>query len=108
MRTVARAYYLNGKKRPPATTVIEVMENLQTDGLGKLKTIGTTRAFYKTTPCDATDDALQTYSITRNTYLDKFNERVPVAQISKDLFNRLLEQAENKDNLRIYGIEVEA
>ena len=83
------------------------MENLQTDDLGKLKTIGTTRAFYKTTPCKATDEALQEYSITRNAYLDKFKERAPVSQISKDLFNRLLEQAENKDDLRIYGIEAE-
>ena len=89
----------SGSKRPTASTVVEVMRNLEKDGLGKVKTVDTTTVFYKCLPCNIVETSLEHYKLSREDYRGKFTERADRKHLSKDLFNKLLDKAPNKHDL---------
>ena len=53
----------NGKNRPIASVVIEVMGNLEKDGLGLLRKQDRTTVFLKELPCNLQNNVLQAYGI---------------------------------------------
>lgn len=98
----------SGHKRPAAAVISDVMDNLAKDGLGTTMTVEKTRVFYKKLPCNVQGEALEAYGVGREDYTTKFTERAPIAQISKELFNKLLEKAPKKDDLEtVYTITAE-
>ena len=76
------------------------MQNLEKDGLGKVRTVDTTTVFYKCLPCNIVETSLMNYRISREEYLAKFTERADRKLLSKDLFNKLLDRAPNKADLQ--------
>lgn len=64
----------SGSKRPTASTVVEVMMNLEKDGLGKVKTFDTTTVFYKCLLCNIVETSLENYKLSREDYRGKFTE----------------------------------
>ena len=84
------------------------MQNLEKDGLGKVKTVDTTTAFYKCLPCNIMETALMNYRVSREEYLARFTERADCKHLSKDLFNKLLDRAPDKRDLQtVYTITSE-
>ena len=49
---------------------------------------------------DVTDEDLATYEVPREKYLQAFNEQADKSIITKDLFNRFLDQSPHKDRLK--------
>lgn len=90
----------SGNNRPTASLIIAIMENLEKDGFGKLLKFGLSQVFYKKLPSDVTDDKLRRYDITRESYLQAFNERADKGVISKEAFNRFLESSPKKRTKR--------
>ena len=90
---------VSGSKRPIASTVLDVMWNLEKDELGKVDTVDTTTVFYKCLPCKIVEGALANYRVSEEDYRRKFTERVDQKLISKDLFNKLLLKALAKKEL---------
>ena len=90
----------SGNGRPTASTLSATMENLATDGLGEVKTIDRSTVFFKKLPADVTEEALGRYEVPRETYLRAFNERADKSIVTKDLFNKFLDQSAHKDRLR--------
>ena len=86
----------SGYKRPAATLITEVMENLMKDGLGTVLSEDRTTVFYKKLPCGVLDEALTNYGVNSDRYENNFKERAPISQISKELFNKLLENLPTK------------
>ena len=76
------------------------MENLATDGFGTVLSIDRSTVFYKKLPADVTDEDLATYEVPREKYLQAFNEWADKSIITKDLFNRFLDQSPHKDRLK--------
>ena len=76
------------------------MENLATDGLGEVKVVDRSTVFFKKLPADVSEETLAKYEVQREAYLRAFNERADKAIISKELFNKLLEQSAHKVRLR--------
>lgn len=98
----------SGNNRPTASLIIAIMENLEKDGFGKLLKVGLSQVFYKKLPSDVTDDELRRYDITRESYLQAFNERADKGVISKEAFNRFLESSPKKRELKdLHDIEAE-
>ena len=84
------------------------MENLMKDGLGTVLSEDRTTVFYKKLPCGVLDEALTNYGVNSDCYRNKFTERAPISQISKELFNKLLEKSPNKNDLEtVYAITAE-
>ena len=77
------------------------MGNLQKDRLGKVQTVDRTTVFYKCLPTKVEDEALKGYKVTSEAYDKRFKERAPVNHISKELFNKLLDNAPDKEDLGI-------
>lgn len=103
--TLVQKAQFNGKSRPAASVIAEVMANLQTDGLGVVKKIDRTTVFLKQLPCHATEESLQAYGITQDVYGEVFLERASQELLSKDLFNRILQNSPQKQELQeIYFI----
>jgi len=73
--------------RPTASTVVEVMQNLEKDGLGKVKTVEST-VFYKCLPCNIVETSLMTYRVSSKEYQAQFTERADCKHLSKELFKR--------------------
>ena len=96
----------NGKSRPKAADVVEVMVKLQRDGFGQLTKSVTITVFLKELPCDVSYYSLGIYGIDPDIYLINFKKRDPTERISKKLFNRLLQLAPKKEDLSsiIYSI----
>ena len=76
------------------------MENLATDGLGEVKVVDRSTVFFKKLPADVSEETLAKYEVQREAYLYAFNERADKAIISKELFNKFLEQSAHKVRLR--------
>ena len=76
------------------------MENLATDGFGTVVSIDRSTVFYKKLPADVTDEDLATYEVPREKYLQAFNEQADKSIITKDLFNKFLNQSPHKDRLK--------
>ena len=54
------------------------------------------------------DEALTNYGVNSDCYKNKFTERAPISQISKELFHILLEKSPNKNDLKTaYAITAE-
>ena len=54
------------------------------------------------------DEALTNYGVNSDCYKNKFKERAPINQISKELFNKLLEKSLDKNDLEtVYAITAE-
>ena len=96
----------NGKSRPKAADIVEVMVKLQRDGFGQLTKSVPITVFLKELPCDVSYYSLGIYGIDPNIYLINFKKRDPTKRISKKLFNRLLQLAPKKEDLSsiIYSI----
>ena len=96
----------NGKSRPKAADIVEVMVKLQRDGFGQLTKSVPITVFLKELPCDVSYYSLGIYGIDPDIYLINFKKRDPTERISKKLFNRLLQLAPNKEDLSsiIYSI----
>ena len=62
--------------------------------------LASVKFFYKKLPSDVTDDELRRYDITRESYLQAFNERADKGVISKEAFNRFLESSPKKKELK--------
>ena len=98
----------SGHKRPAATLITEVMENLMKDGLGTVLSEDRTTVFYKKLPCGVLDEALTNYGVNSDCYKNKFKERAPISQISKEMFNKLLQKSPDKNDLEtVYAITAE-
>ena len=48
------------------------------------------------------DEALTNYGVNSDCYKNKFTERAPISQISKELFNKLLENLRTKMISKLY------
>ena len=83
------------------------MNNLEKDGLGRLKQVERTNVFYKSPPCNATDEALAQYKINRDLSLQRFKERAPLNVVSKEHFNKLLKESPEKADLETTYLIVE-
>ena len=96
----------NGKSRPKAADIVEVMVKLQRDGLEQLTKSVPITVFLKELPCDVSYYSLGIYGIDPDIYLINFKKRDPTETISKKLFNRLLQLAPKKEDLSsiIYSI----
>ena len=96
----------NGKSRPKAADIVEVMVKLQRDGFGQLTKSVPITVFLKELPCDVSYYSLGIYGIDPDIYLINFKKRDPTERISKKLFNRLVQLAPNKEDLSsiIYSI----
>ena len=96
----------NGKSRPKAADIAEVMVKLQRDGFGQLTKSVPITVFLKELPCDVSYYSLGIYGIDPDIYLINFKKRDPTERISKKLFNRLLQLAPKKEDLSsiIYSI----
>ena len=99
----------NGKSRPKAADIVEVMVKLQRDGFGQLTKSVPITVFLKELPCDVSYYSLGIYGIDPDIYLINFKKRDPTETISKKLFNRLLQLAPKKEDLSsiIYSIDSE-
>ena len=99
----------NGKSRPKAADIVEVMVKLQRDGFGQLTKSVPITVFLKELPCDVSYYFLGIYGIDPDIYLINFKKRDPTETISKKLFNRLLQLAPKKEDLSsiIYSIDSE-
>ena len=54
------------------------------------------------------DEALTNYGVNSDCYKNKFTERAPINQISKELFNKLVEKSPDKNDLEtVYAITAE-
>ena len=96
----------NGKSRPKAADIVEVMVKLQRDGFGQLTKSVPITVFLKELPCDVSYYSLGIYGIDPDIYLINFKKRDPTERISKKLFNRLVQLAPKKEDLSsiIYSI----
>ena len=84
------------------------MENLMKDGLGTVQSEDRTTVFYKKLPCAVLDEALTNYGVNSDCYKNKFTERALINQISKELFNKLVEKSLDKNDLEtVYAITAE-
>lgn len=84
------------------------MGNLEKDGLGKVMVVDRTTVFYKCLPVNVRDEALTAYNVNVQTYDEKFKERAPLSHISKELFNKLLDKAPQKEELKnVYDLVAE-
>lgn len=90
----------SGNARPSAEVLSGTMENLATDGFGTVVSVDRSTVFYKKLPADINDEDLATYEVTREKYLQAFNERADKSIITKDLFNKFLNQSPHKDRLK--------
>ena len=99
----------NGKSRPKAADIVEVMVKLQRDGFGQLTKSVPITVFLKELPRDVSYYSLGIYGIDPDIYLINFKKRDPTERISKKLFNRLLQLAPKKEDLSsiIYSIDSE-
>ena len=79
------------------------------DGLGTVLSEDRTTVFLqKKILCGVLDEALTNYGVNPDFYKNKFTERAPISQISKELFNKLLEKYPNKNDLKtLYAITAE-
>ena len=69
---------ISGCRRPLAATVLEVMANLKTDGLG---------------------------TVLVEMYRQHFTARAPISCVSRELFNKMLDKSPDKEELETtYGI----
>ena len=64
----------SGSKRPTASSVLEVMQNLEKDGLGTVKTVDTTTVFYKCLACNIVETCLMNCKVSRGEYQEQFTE----------------------------------
>ena len=86
------------------------MQNLEKDGLGKVKTVDSTTVFYKCLPCNIVETSLMNYRVSSEEYQAQFTERADRKHLSKELFNKLLERAPNmykRDLETVYAITSE-
>lgn len=90
----------NGKNRPSATLVIDAMQNLQADGLGVVKVVDRTTAFFKELPNSVTQAVVERYSSTKEIYNICFTQRAPASILSKDLYNKILSNAPKVQELK--------
>ena len=99
----------NGKSRPKAADIVDVMVKLQRDGFGQLTKSVPITVFLKELPCDVSYYSLGIYGIDPDIYLINFKKRDPTERISKKLFNRLLQLAPKKEDLSsiIYSMDSE-
>ena len=99
----------NGKSRPKAADIVDVMVKLQRDGFGQLTKSVPITVFLKELPCDVSYYSLGIYGIDPDIYLINFTKRDPTERISKKLFNRLLQLAPKKEDLSsiIYSMDSE-
>ena len=99
----------NGKSRPKAADIVEVMVKLQRDGFGQLTKSVPITVFLKELPRDVSYYSLGIYGIDPDIYLINFKKRDPTERISKKLLNRLLQLAPKKEDLSsiIYSIDSE-
>ena len=98
----------NGKSRPKAADILEVLVKLRRDGFGQPTKSVPTTVFLKELPCDVSHRSLGVYGIEPDIYLINFKKRDPTERIPKKLFNRVLQLAPNKEDLSsIYSIDSE-
>lgn len=90
----------SGNSRASAAALNAIMENLATDGLGTIQMIDRSTVFFKKLPADVDQDDLKKYEVARENYLHVFSERADKAIISKELFNKFLNNSPHKDRLR--------
>ena len=99
---------ISGCRRPLAATVLEVMANLKTDGLGTVLVVDRSNVFYKLLPFRATAEGLQNYDVTAEMYRQHFTARAPISCVSRELFNKMLDKSPDKEELETtYGITEE-
>ena len=87
------------KKGPSHRIVIEVMGNLEKDGLGFLRKQDRTTVFLKDLPCNLQNNVLQAYGIKLDSFTKKFQERASVELLSMELFNKILRMSPRKAEL---------
>ena len=85
--------HFNGKSRPKAADIVEVMVKLQRDGFRQLTKSVPITVFLKELPCDVSYRSLGIYGIEQDIYFINFKTRAPTERISKKLLNRLLQLA---------------
>ena len=90
----------SGNSRPSAAILNAVMDNLATDGFGLVKNIERSTLFFKKLPADVTDESLARYEVQHERYLQAFNERAERSIISRESFNRFMQESPNKDRLK--------
>ena len=76
----------NGKSRPKAADIVEVMVKLQRDEFGELTKSVLTTVFLKELPFGVSYRSLGIYGIEPDIYLINFKKRAPTERISKKLF----------------------
>ena len=76
------------------------MDNLATDGFGLVNNIERSTVFFKKLPADVTDESLARYEVQCERHLQAFNERAERSIISRESFNRFLQEWPNKDRLK--------
>ncbi|CAH3142106.1 unnamed protein product, partial [Porites lobata] len=99
---------ISGHIRPAAVTIVEIMQNLERDGLGKVIVVDRTTVFYKSLPCNVDEEVLGNYGVILGNYSNQFKERAAHTIVSRDLFNRMLNMSPDKVDLeRVYAITSE-
>ena len=96
---------ISGHIRPAAVTIVDRMQNLERDGLGKVMVVDRTTVFYKSLPCNVDEEVLGNYGVILGNYSNQFKERAAHTIVSRDLFNRMLNMSPDKVDLeRVYAI----
>ena len=86
-----------GSKRPIASIVLNVMQSLVKDDLGKGVMVYTANVFYRCIPSNVVEEILVNYRVSADNHHQKFTESLDLKLISKELFDKLLGKAPAKE-----------
>ena len=86
-----------GSKRPIVSIVLNVMQSLVKDDLGKGVTVYTATVFYRCIPSNIVEEILVNYGVSADNHHQKFTESLDLKLTSKELFNKLLGKAPAKE-----------
>lgn len=104
VRSVQRSF--SGKsQRPTSENIIDIFKAMEEDGLGSIKVVNKITVFYKVLPCDVFDK-LDPFNIGQESYSSTFRELCSLSQISKEHFNKFLDNSPSKNDLKeVYFFE---
>ena len=77
--------------------IINIMGNLEKDGLGLLRKQDRTTLFLKELPCHVREDDPQAYGVEPDSFREKFHEKALLELLCRDLFNKILPMSPKKD-----------
>jgi len=97
VRSTQRSF--SSKCRPSSNDVIAIFKALAEDEIGALKQIDSLSIFYKKIPHIVTEEKLSAYNVGDHTYASAFREMCALTLMSKEQFNKCLENSPDKAEL---------